>query len=135
MADVELVGMEEVLNNLERKLGSSRVKMVVNKSLRQVGKEAEEDLKSAVSVFARTGGTVEQTTHSNVSWADYGIPTVKIGWRSGSRWRLEHLQEFGFSRYGRAVSPRGRGVLRKYVDRYEAEYPKKIQEGLKELVD
>ncbi|WP_277295649.1 HK97 gp10 family phage protein [Streptococcus hyointestinalis] len=133
MADVELTGLDEVIAKMTEKLGEARVNRVVNKAMREVAEEAEDDLKSAVSAFADTGQTVAQTTHSNVSRADYGIPTVKIGWGQGSRWRLEHLQEFGYTRYGKSYSPRGRGVLRNYVNMYESKYKKQMQDKLKEL--
>lgn len=136
MADIELSGLNEVLTNLEKKLGNNRVNRVVNKSLKSVGVEAEQDLKSAVAVFKDTGKTQEEITASNVSRAHYGIPTIKIGWGPGSghRWRLEHLNEFGYTRHGRRYSPRGLGVVRQFVDIYGSKYPQKMEEELKELM-
>ena len=130
----EIRGMEEIIAKLDKKLGPERCKKVVNKALKRAGDECEDDLKDMAESFRDRGVTVEETTHSNVSWADYGIPTVKVGWRSGSRWRMEHLQEFGYTRFGKSYNPRGVGKMRNLVDTYQSKYPEIAQEELKELL-
>ena len=139
MADFELEGMEDILNKLESKLGEARVKTVVNKALRSSGEEVEKDLRAMGYSFARTGATGKQVVKGNVSWADYGIPSIKIGWRSAGggespRWNIEHLNEFGYTRNGVGQSTPGFGKMQDLVDEYETLYPKIAQEKLEELV-
>lgn len=138
MAD-ELLGLEEVLATLEEKLGEDRVKVVVNKALRKAGDEAEKGLTQMSHKFVRTGATTKQIVKGNVSWADYGIPRIKIGWRAAGggespRWNIEHLNEFGYTRDGVSYSPRGFGQMQNLIDEQEISYPKIAQEELKELL-
>lgn len=139
MNGAELLGLEEVLAKLEEKLGPDRVKQVVNKTLREAAKEAEQDLKAMAVTFNRTGRTVRQTAVGNVSWADYNIPRIKIGWGKADgdspRWNIEHLNEMGFTINGVFHRPAGFGKLQDLVDTYETKYPKLAQEGLKELLE
>lgn len=137
---MELQGLETILKNLDKRLGPDRVKTVTNKALRTIAKEVEEDLKVMAYRFNRSGATVKQTTVGNVSWADYGIPRVKIGWRRAGggespRWNIEHLNEFGFTREGKSYRPRGFGQMQDLIDEQEVSYPKRVQEELKELVE
>lgn len=73
-----LKGVEELLANMEKKLGPAKVNRVVNQSLKEIGKELEPSFKSAISVYKRTGETTESTVVSGVRRED-GIPKVKLG--------------------------------------------------------
>lgn len=125
-----LVGMEEVLANLEKKLGEPRVRRITNKALRETSKEIEPDFKEAVSVYRDTGLTVDAVTVSGVSRAS-GVAQVKIGFGKGfpSRWQLVHLNELG---YEHNPNPRGFGVIRRFSDKLQREYPEMIRVHLKD---
>lgn len=141
MSDFNLTGLSSILSEMEKRLGSERVKVVTNKALRTIAREhVEPDLKKTVAKFAKTGKIVRQTSVGNVSWADYHIPRIKIGWARSPigetpRWNLEHLNEFGFSRQGKFYRPDGFGKMQELVDEYETLYPAMVQEELKELVE
>ena len=135
----ELLGLEEVLNRLEEKLGEERMKQVTSKALRKVAPIAEQDLVNMARRFVYSGATTLQVVHGNVSWADYNIPRVKIGWRAAKsgespRWNIEHLNEFGYTRDGKNYRPRGFGQMQDLIDEYESKYPELVQEELKELL-
>lgn len=137
--DFELLGLDSILDNLEAKLGYDRMKKVVNKTLREVAKEAGPDLQRKAESFQDTGATVRQVVVGNVSWKNYNIPTIKIGWgRSPAgespRWNLEHLQELGYTKDGQFIRPRGFGKIQELVDEYGELYPAMAQETLKELL-
>lgn len=103
-------GLDQVLVNLEKKLGPEKVKRVANKALREASQEIEPYFERAIAVYAATGLTVKSVVYSRVSGA-LGVPTVKIGFGEGSRWRLVHLSEFGYSK---KRNPRGFGVIRRF---------------------
>ncbi|HFR3976725.1 TPA: HK97 gp10 family phage protein [Streptococcus suis] len=126
----ELFGVEEILANLEAKLGESRVRRATNKALRETAKEIEPDFKEAVSVYKDTGATVDAIAVSGVSRAT-GVAQVKIGFGKGhpSRWQLVHLNELG---YEHNPNPRGFGVIRRFSDRLQQEYPEKMRVHLKD---
>ncbi|WP_375708828.1 HK97 gp10 family phage protein [Streptococcus dysgalactiae] len=122
----ELKGIDELLANMEKELGSAKVNRAVNKALKEVGKELEPSFKSAISVYKRTGETVESAVVSGVKRTE-GIPTIKLGFIA-PRWRLVHLQEL---EYGWKKSRRGIGVIRRYSSVLEGIYPQRVQEKLK----
>ncbi|MFL4425289.1 hypothetical protein QFE98_06900 [Streptococcus uberis] len=122
----ELKGIDELLANMEKELGSAKVNRAVNKSLREIGKEFEPTLKEAVSVYQRTGATVESVVTSGIRRTE-GIPTIRLGFTQ-PRSSLVHLQEL---EYGWKKSRRGIGVIRRYSSMLEGIYPQRVQEKLK----
>lgn len=122
----ELKGIDEILANMEKELGSAKVNRAVNKTLKEIGKELEPSLKSAVSVYQRTGVTFESVVSSGIKRTE-GIPTVRLGF-GHDRSSLVHLQEL---EYGWKKSRRGIGVIRRYSSMLEGIYPQRVQEKLK----
>ncbi|TWT12444.1 hypothetical protein FRX54_00660 [Streptococcus sp. sy004] len=114
---------------MERKLGDSKVRRVSNKALREVGQELEPEFKQAVSSYQDTGATVNAVVVSGVSRAS-GRAEIKLGFGKGfpSRWQLVHLNELG---YDRNRNPRGFGVIRRFSNRLENQYPEKIATKLR----
>lgn len=125
---VSFKGFEEVLRNLERELGEGKVNRVVNQSLRTVSKDVEPEFRKRISAYKLTGTTLSEITMSGVL-RDQGIPKIMVGFGKGSRWRLVHLQEFGYAKKG---NPRGLGVIRRYSAELELSYPDKIKNKLRE---
>lgn len=119
----ELKGVDELL---AKKLGSAKVNRVVNKALKEIGEELEPSFKAAISVYRKSGATVESAVVSGIK-REEGIPKVKLGFQA-PRWNIVHLQELD---YGWKKNKRGVGVIRRYADALESTYPKKIEDRLK----
>lgn len=120
-------GLDVVLVNMERKLGTAKVKRVANKALRETAQEFEPHFKRAIAVYAATGLTVKSTVYSRVS-GSLGVPTVKLGFGQGSRWRLVHLSEFG---YAKKRNPRGFGVIRRFSEANKSVFKAKVHSKLR----
>ena len=61
------------------------------------------NLKNAVSSYRDTGKTVIEVTTGKPRLRG-GVRTINVGWSgsgSGQRYRLVHLNEFGYTRYGK----------------------------------
>ena len=123
----ELKGADEILKRLESKLGDAKIKRIANRSLKDTAKEMEVTFKEAVSVYKRTGETVSSVTSGGVSNAS-GMPKIKLGFGAGSRWRLVHLNEFG---YAKNHHPRGFGVIRRYYESNKQTYKIKMSEKIR----
>lgn len=125
-----LVGFDEVLAKMEKKLGEDKVRRVSNKALREVAKEIEPDFKEAISSYRDTGATVDAIVVSGVSRAT-GVAQIKIGFGKSdpTRWQLVHLNELG---YAHNPSPRGFGVIRRFSEGLESTYPEKIKAHLQD---
>lgn len=128
---VSVTGLDDILKNIESKLGKNRATRVVNKALRETGKEVNEIVKEAVSSYIDTGETHETVVTSNVQNDPH--KHVDTGWAEGPRWRLVHLNEFGYTIFGKYVRPRGMGKLQGAVDKVESIAMPKMHNGLEEL--
>lgn len=128
---VTITGTDQIIANLEKKLGSTRTTRVVNKALRKYGETLKNDVQDAVSSYIDTGETHDTVIASNVK---KGPPKrVEVGWGQGSRWRLVHLNEFGYTRYGRYIRPRGMGKLQGVVDKTESTALQEMRSEMEEL--
>lgn len=126
-----VTGTEDILKNIEAKLGKTRATRVINKALRNYGKELKQDVETAVSSYIDTGETHDTVIASGIK---KGPPKeVQVGWGAGSRWRLVHLNEFGYTRFGKYQSPRGMGKLQGVVDKTEGSAFEKMRSELEEL--
>lgn len=123
-----LRGFDEVIRNLEAKLGDAKVRRSANRALKGAAAETLEDFQVALEVFRKTGETIESATVGNVTGAFEGVPTVKLGFGAGSRWRLEHLNEFG---YAQKAHPRGFGVIRRFSEANKEKFKYRLATKLK----
>ena len=124
----ELRGIDDVLRNLEARLGDTKVKRATSQALKAVANETLEEFKGALEVFKDTGETIESATAGRVTGLAAGVPVVKIGFGEGSRWRLVHLNEFGYSKN---PHPRGFGVIRRFSEAHAKTYKYRMASHLK----
>ncbi|BAP85527.1 gp9 protein [Paucilactobacillus hokkaidonensis JCM 18461] len=115
---VNIRGMDEVLAKMESKLGSRAVAKYSNEALNIAGRYMAANLKSAVGSYRDTGATVNEVTVGKARLKG-GVRTIKVGWDGGGskqRYRLVHLNEFGYTRFGRTYGPRGMGKVQNAYD-------------------
>lgn len=124
----ELRGFDDVLRNIEAHLGDAKVKRATSHALKTVADETLEEFKGALQAYKDTGETIESATAGRVTGFATGVPVVKIGFGEGSRWRLVHLNEFG---YGKNQHPRGFGVIRRFSEANAKTYKYRIASHLK----
>lgn len=129
-----VTGTEEILANLEKKLGKAKTNRVVNKALRTTADEIVLITKEAVAFYRDTGATYDEVVRGNVKGASSGIKSIDVGWRGDmDRWRLVHLNEFGYTRFGKYVRPQGMGAIQKAADKAKTTAWKNMYKGLGEL--
>ena len=63
-----LKGFDDILRNIEARLGEPVVRRKVNKALKETVEEFEPTFKQAIAVYADTGKTVGAVVHGN-EWA------------------------------------------------------------------
>lgn len=134
---VEIKGMDEVLAKLDQQLGTRKVNAYSKEALTIMGRYLAVQIKNAVASYKDTGATVQEITVSTPRKKD-GTLTVKIGWDgmgSRQRWRLVHLNEFGYTRGGHTYRPRGIGKIQKAYDSNKVQAKELGQNQLRKLVD
>lgn len=127
---ITVQGEADVLRNLEAKLGKARTTRVVNKALRAMGEKNQKIVKEAVSSYIDTGKTHDLVVTSNVK---NNPKRVETGWASKERAPLVHLNEFGYTRYGRYIRPRGMGKLQAAADEIKSTALPEMRKELEEL--
>ena len=131
---ISVQGQADILRALEAKLGKSRTTRVVNKALRDTGDDIVELVKESVAYYQKTGATHNEVVKSGIKGSSKGIKEVDVGWRGDKdRWRLVHLNEFGYTRFGKYVRPRGMGAVQRAADKSKEVALKKMKDGLEEL--
>lgn len=127
---VSLQGEADILRTIEAKLGKSRATRVVNKVLKNAGERNKKIVRKAVSSYQDTGKTHDLVISSGVK---SNPKRVETGWSSKERAPIVHLNEFGYTRYGKYVRPRGMGKLQAATDEIKAVSMKTVAKGLEEL--
>ena len=120
--NVEVHGMNDMLANLENKLGSKAVSKASKEALKNAAIIMGDQLEEAVSGYIDTGATVHEIVIGKVGMKN-GARTISIGWDGdgkNQRYRLVHLNEFGYTRWGRRYSPSGMGKIKAAFDRSKA---------------
>ncbi|WP_192944533.1 HK97-gp10 family putative phage morphogenesis protein [Ligilactobacillus agilis] len=113
---VNITGVDEILTKMEKKFGKTKTDKAERRALKVASTTMKYALKSGVSVYRDTGKTVSEVTASRPR-RKAGELSVKVGWQgSGSRWRLIHLNEWGYTRNGKTYHPRGLGAVQKTFD-------------------
>ncbi|UNF76217.1 HK97 gp10 family phage protein [Lactiplantibacillus plantarum] len=112
---VKFKGVDEVINKLAEKFSPAKLSRIENDALRVAGRRVAVELKNAVASYRDTGQTVLQVSVGNPH-SRGGVRTIKIGWHAGSRWRLVHLNELGYTRFGKTYHPRGMGKVQGAFD-------------------
>lgn len=131
---ISVQGQADILRALEAKLGKSRTTRVVNKALRNTGDDIVEIVKESVDYYRKTGATYDEVVKSRIKLSPKGVKGIDVGWRGDkNRWRLVHLNEFGYTRFGKYVRPRGMGAVQRAADKSKEVALKKMKDGLEEL--
>ncbi len=126
----EITGVDEILANLEKKLGQSRVNRIANKALKKQGERNKKIVKRAVSSYIDTGKTHDLVVTSGVK---SNPKRVETGWASKERAPLVHLNEFGYNKHGRYIRPRGLGKLQSATDEIQSKAFRDMKADLEEL--
>ena len=113
-----ITGVDEVLAKLDKKFSQSKMTRIEKQALNVAGRYLSSQLRHAVSAYKDTGATVREVTFSTPRRRN-GRVSLKVGWKGDGtmgRWRLVHLNEFGYTRNGKIYSPRGLGIVQKTYD-------------------
>lgn len=127
---VSVKGTDEIIRNIEAKLGKNRANRVINKALRKTGEKNKQIVKQQVSSYIDTGKTHDLVITSGVK---NNPKRVETGWASKERAPLVHLSEFGYTRNGRYIRPRGFGKLQGAVDKIQDSAFNEMRAELEEL--
>lgn len=85
----------------------------------------QKEMQTAFNDWADTGASRDEIVINKPRTIE-GVKRIKLGWQgSKGRWRLIHLNEFGYTKMGRKITPAGIGTLRRIVKEKRTSLPKK----------
>lgn len=131
MNSVEIKGVSETLRSLEKKFGDKKVRAITRKAINEGTSEVEEQMKWAILSFKDTGATIDEVVRTMATYKNYNAE-AEIGWNGPrQRYRLIHLNEWGYTKNGRQIKPRGFGVITKSLKSSEKLYLNAVARELK----
>ena len=133
-------GLEAIEKAIKEKYSSAKSGSIQRGTVNQAGDLIVEALKTnyqkALGKYSKysKGHTVAEVMRSDARTKN-NIVQSKVGWHGDAdRWRLIHLEEWGYVRSGKQYKPPSVGVIDKTLREIEKEYEEIIRKGLMEFL-
>lgn len=131
MSNSQITGVKETIRVLEKKLGEKKMKILTKKAINVAAEKVEKKLQNDMLVFKDKGYTIDEVVRKDAIYRN-GNAEAEIGWNGPhERYRLIHLNEWGYTRNGRQIKPRGFGVITKSLKNSEPLYFDTVSEEVK----
>ena len=128
---VKFNGFDDVLKELEKQMKPRQLSKVTNDALEKGAEVVKEEVVKELKKFEDTGASIEEIVISKVSTRD-GVKTIRLGWNGPKgRYRIIHLNEFGYDKNGEKVKPKGYGALKRAIDNSQKDYFETVGKELK----
>jgi hypothetical protein len=128
---VEFKGFEEVYKNLQNQLSEQALGRVSSKALTAGAHVVAATISKEFEKFKDTGASEEEIIVGKVTNQN-GFKSVLVGWNGPKeRYRLVHLNEFGYNRNGEKIKPRGYGSIQRAVSNSEGAFLLAVTKELK----
>lgn len=127
----KITGMENLQKAITEACSGSNAKKIRKEALNAGGDVVVKQLKKNFESFKDTGYSQDEIMRTDAR-SKNDVQELKIGWNgSHERWRLIHLNEFGYTKKGRQYTPRGFGVIGKTIEQAREEYTKTVAGGMR----
>lgn len=131
MSSVELKGVTELVKQLEDKFGRKRTQEINDKALKKAGSYFKKELESAFDKFKDTGASKDEIKLSELMMI-HGVRGIMVYWEGPmDRYRIIHLNEWGYERNGKEYIPRGYAAIAKTLKASEQKYRSIIKEEIR----
>lgn len=115
-ANISVKNVDKVIAQLEEKIGSTKMKHIIDKALKDGANIIERHIKRNFRDFRDTGESIRQIRVSKIRVLN-GKRTISIHWKqtgnskeelAKARWHIIHMNEYGTIKN---PNPRGKGKL------------------------
>lgn len=133
MSRVKITGMNQLVADLEKRLGNGNVQRITDKALIEAAKVFVKELQTQVKTFSDGKGFSEGHSYDEITMSDIvvlkGVRTIRIHWKGpNQRYRIIHLNEWGTINN---PNPRGKGAIAKAMKNSEKAYREAIKKAIK----
>lgn len=119
---VEIRGIENLQKAIANAYSGAQAKQIRKQALNAGGDVVARQMKKNFEAFQGAGYSKEEIMRTDARTKN-DVEELKIGWNGPhERWRIIHLNEFGYTRNGKQYTPRGFGVIKKTIDETKKEY-------------
>lgn len=128
---VEVKGIPELIKQLEKRFSPEKVKKINDEALKKSGAYFKKELESAFESFKDTGASINEIQVSDPEYIN-GVRGVTVYWEGPmDRYRLIHLNEWGYTRNGKEYIPRGFAVIAKTLKSSEQKYKSIVKDEIR----
>ncbi|AOH53349.1 hypothetical protein ABE28_003215 [Peribacillus muralis] len=128
---VEFKGFEDIYKNLQNQLSEQALSRVTNKALIAGAKEVSKAVSDEFDDFKDTGASQDEIVIGKVTSSN-GYKSVLVGWNGPKeRYRLVHLNEFGYNRNGIKIKPKGYGSIQRAISNSEGAFLHAVTKEMK----
>lgn len=131
-ANFNIRGIRELEKAITEQYTGAKARKIQRDAVNAGADLVVEKLKDNFAAFQGTGYSRQEIIRSNAQTKN-DITDVKIGWNGPhGRWRLVHLNEFGYTKSGKQYTPKGFGAINKTIHETEGNYFKEVERRLSE---
>lgn len=125
---VEVNGMDDVLAEIERRLGPQGMQRISDDALASASAVFKSELESQFSSFKDTGASIDEISLT-APYDKNGVRTITVHWKGPKgRYRVIHLNEFGTVKN---PNPPGKGAVARALRNSETAYKQAIEQALR----
>lgn len=119
---IEIRGINELENAIAAAYSGAKARKIRKDAINAGGDAVMGQLKKNFEAFKMSGYSEQEIMRTDARTKS-DIEGLQIGWNGPhDRWRLIHLNEFGYTRGGKQYTPRGFGVIQKTIEQTKKEY-------------
>ncbi|HFI5969640.1 TPA: hypothetical protein ACGRJA_000451 [Listeria monocytogenes] len=127
---VEVTGVEELERQLVNLFGRENLPQLVDPALIAGAALVAKTLKSEFVQFKDTGASIDEINIEKPSY-DKGVRSIKIDWKGPKdRYKIIHLNEYGYTRNGKKITPSGTGSIPRSLRISERAYRQIVQKKI-----
>lgn len=118
----QIRGMEELQKAIAEAYSGAKARKIQREAVEAGADLVVEQLKSNFAPFKDKGYSQDEIMHSDAKTKN-DVVEVKVGWNGPhDRWRLIHLNEFGYTKKGKQYTPTGFGAIDKTINQTKNDY-------------
>lgn len=128
----DIKGLEQLQKAITNAYSGPAAKRIKKDALNAGGDVVVEQLKKNFASFKDTGYSQDEIMRTDARTRS-DVEELKIGWNGDhGRWRIVHLNEFGYTKMGKQYTPKGFGVIQKTLDQTKDDYLRTVAGKMRE---
>lgn len=127
----KITGLEDLEKAILETYSGAKAKKIRKVALNAGGDVIVDHLKKNFESFKATGYSKDEIMRTDARTKNE-VEELKVGWDGAhERWRLVHLNEFGYTKLGKQYTPRGFGVIGKTIVETRGDYENAVAAKLR----